>query len=92
MSVDLALAKQHLRVLHDDEDVLIGTLIDASLAHLQKLLGDDYEPYLDDLAAAQLLLIEWLYRPEDKVDLDEIFNLPRAVVALATPYRLPTIQ
>ena len=35
----LALAKQHLRVLHDDEDAIIQQYIDASVAEVETLSG-----------------------------------------------------
>lgn len=91
MSVTLALAKAHLRVLHDDDDVLIASHINSAQAQITKFIGDEIDPYADELTAAQLLLIEWLFDPSQKVDLDDIHQMPRAVVALASPYRTPTV-
>jgi uncharacterized phage protein (predicted DNA packaging) len=36
MMLELSLVKQHLRVDHDDEDVLIQGYIDAAIAHVEQ--------------------------------------------------------
>ena len=39
MAVDLALAKQHLRVLHNDEDTLIARYLAAAIAWVENYTG-----------------------------------------------------
>ena len=39
MAVDLTLAKQHLRVLHDDEDALIAQYLAAAIAWVENYTG-----------------------------------------------------
>lgn len=93
MSVELALAKAHLRITSDDLDVLIQSHIASADAHIVRFVNDD-ELDIDEqpeLIAAQLLLIEWLFDPEGKVEIDDIHGIPGAVVALAGPFRLPTV-
>lgn len=53
--------------------------------------GDAYNPTPEELILAQLIHIEWSYEPDEDVELDEIHNVPLAVVSLASPFRLPTI-
>jgi hypothetical protein len=89
--ITLELAKEHLRIRHDDQDTLITSHINSADQALRRFLGDEADAYADELVAAELLLVEWFYRPEDKVDLDPIHQMPRAVVALAGPYRTPTV-
>lgn len=89
--ITLEQAKDQLRVLSDDQDSFISDLMSRALATLQRLVGDNYDPYSEDLDAAQLLLVEWWFYPDSDVELDEVYNLPRAVVALAVPYRTPTV-
>lgn len=91
MSVTLEQAKEHLRIRHDDQDVLISDQIMRSQSALIRLTGSGYVEDEPDLDAAQLLMIEWMFRPEDKVEIDPVYHLPRAVVALACPFRTPTL-
>lgn len=93
MSVDLALAKAHLRITSDDQDLLIQSHIASADAQIVRFINDD-ELDIDatpELVSAQLLLIEWLFDPEGKVEIDDIHGMPGAVVALAGPFRLPTV-
>ena len=39
MPLDLALAKQHLRVLHNDEDALIASYLAAAIAWVERFTG-----------------------------------------------------
>lgn len=64
MAVDLAAAKQHLNITGSDDDTVISRLIDASTAHMARLLGfalDDEDEFPDgtpaDLQHAQLMLV-----------------------------------
>ena len=89
--ITLEQAKDQLRVLHSDQDDFISDLIARALATIMRLTGDGFDEYAEDLDAAQLLLVEWWFYPDSDVELDEVYNLPRAVVALAVPYRTPTV-
>lgn len=91
MTVTLQQAKDHLRVRHDDQDDLITDHMARALAAIVRLTGAGYEADEPDLDAAQLLIIEWLFRPEDEVRIDPIYGLPEAAVALAVPFRTPTL-
>lgn len=93
MSVSLELAKAHLRITHDDQDVLISSHIASADARIRRFVANA-EINIDaeaDLVAAQLLLVEWLFDPEGKVEIDDIYKMPRAVVSLAQPHRTPTV-
>ena len=91
MSVTLAEAKAQLRVRHDEQDDYITLLISAARAAIERYTGDNFDEALDDLKAAQLLYIEYLFYPPDKIDMDELTGWPLSVAALARPYRLPTL-
>lgn len=90
-ALTLDLVKAHLRIRHSDQDALLQSHITSADGQLRRFLGDGYDVYADELVAARLLMVEWLYRPDDKVELDPIHQMPRAVVALAGPYRAPTV-
>lgn len=90
-ALTLDLVKTHLRIRHSDQDALLQSHITSADSQMRRFLGDDYDVYADELVAAQLLMVEWLYRPDDKVELDPVHQMPRAVVALAGPYRTPTV-
>lgn len=89
--ITLEQAKEHLRVRHEEHDSLLADHITRSAAMLARFAGAGYVADDPELEAAQLLVIEWLYRPEDEVRVDEVFNLPEAVVAIAGPFRTPTL-
>lgn len=91
MTVTLQLAKDHLRIRQDDQNDLIYSHMDSARAAVVKFIGAEPDAYEDDVTAAELLLIEWFFRPADKVDLDENYALPRAVVSLLMPMRLPRV-
>jgi uncharacterized phiE125 gp8 family phage protein len=44
-----------------------------------------------DIDAAMLILIQHWYEPDDKTPMDETYKVPVAVVALAGPFRVPTL-
>lgn len=70
MMIELSLVKQHLRVDHDDEDVLIQGYLDAALAHVEQhcdrelvagipVLPDQMGLTKDVIQAALLLVGHW---------------------------------
>jgi uncharacterized phage protein (predicted DNA packaging) len=75
--IDLSLVKQHLRVDHDDEDVLIQGYIDAALAHVEQhcdrvlVEGDPLLPeqmgLTKDVRQAVLLLVGHWYSNREAV-------------------------
>jgi len=91
MAVTLELAKAHLRVIHDDQDDLIAQHMATAAATMLRYTGDNYDAEEDDLIAAELLLIGWLFYPSEELRIDPNTGLPLAVSALAGPFRLPTI-
>jgi hypothetical protein len=91
MSVSLTEVKQSLHILHSDDDAQLTDLIDQSLSALLRFVGEGYDVYADELNAAQIIWIRWRYYTDEAVDLDPIHNLPRPFVALAGPYRTPTV-
>lgn len=94
MSVNLQMAKDHLRVRHDDENNLILAYMDAAEAWLQRYCGDNYDEYAPELEQAQLLLIGHWYVNREAVAVGNAtipHEVPLAVEALALPFRLPTI-
>ena len=87
MTVSLDLAKAHLRVLHDDEDNLILSYIDAAQAWIDRFCGENVDVYAAELDQAQLLLVGFYYETRGIGD-----DVPPAVHALAGPFRTPTIR
>lgn len=92
MSISLVMAKAKLRVIQDDQDLLIQQLIDQAEAWTARFIKDDLpDPEEPDLDGAMLLLIEYWFYPDEEYELDEIYQVPRSVAALAGPFRMPTI-
>ncbi|WP_260581193.1 head-tail connector protein [Sphingopyxis sp. PET50] len=87
------MAKDQIRVRHNDEDALIMGYVVASLAWLERYCGDNYDVYAPELDQAQLLLIAHWYENRSTVDSGNVIprEIPFAVEALAGPFRLPTI-
>ena len=88
--VDLMQAKQHLRVLHDDEDALIGSYLNAALAWAKNYTDFDFagaEPIPADLAAAVLLVVGHLYENRAAVTASAAVEIPLGAQILAHPYR-----
>lgn len=83
----LELAKQHLRVRHDDEDDLIASYMAAASAWIVRYTGDNYDSAAPELLQAQLLLIGFYYENRGIGE-----DVPPAVKALAGPFRLPTVR
>ncbi len=90
MSVDLATAKAFLRITHSDDDAQITLLMNSAAAALERYAGDDFDAYDEDVDAAQLLYLDYLYYPRSDVTLDPVTGWPMAVAALLLPFRLPT--
>lgn len=91
--ITLALVKEHIRVDHDLEDVLIQHYMDAALAWVIRYTGENYLDTIIELEQAQLLLIgHWYENREAVVVGSSVADLPFAVEALAGPYRLPTLK
>ncbi|MGV1682908.1 head-tail connector protein [Sphingopyxis sp. NJF-3] len=93
MSVSLEMAKEQIRVTHDDEDGLIASYIVAANAWLVRYCGDNYDPYAPELEQAELLLVSHWYENRSTVDSGNVIprEIPFSVEALAGPFRLPTI-
>lgn len=91
-SVTLGQVKQHLHIYHDDDDGQLADLISQAEKALARYVGEVTDgDHAGDLVAAQIVWIRWRYYTDEAVELDEIHNLPRPFVALAGPYRTPTI-
>lgn len=76
--------KDHLRLLHDDDDALIEAKIDASQAHLEALLGyvieDEFETVPPDLVEAVMQLVgHWYENREASVVAVTIVETPMSV-------------
>lgn len=91
MTVSLDQAKAQLRVRHTDQNGYITDLIARAQTWIDRFVGEELDPQPADLDHASLILIEWWFYPDNKVELDETYNVPRAVVALALPFRTPTL-
>ncbi|ABR85316.1 TPA: head-tail connector protein [Pseudomonas aeruginosa] len=80
-------AKEHLRVVHDLEDDLIQTYLDAALGHVQIYLGDDLpDPLPKPVEAAVLLLMADLYLNRER-QVDRVLSENSAYALLLNPYR-----
>ncbi|MBB4858265.1 putative phage protein (predicted DNA packaging) [Novosphingobium chloroacetimidivorans] len=88
MAVDLALAKQQCRVLHDREDALIGVYLAAATAWVEGYIGKRLSEIVDDvpdLDAAVLLLVADFYVNREAGAATAATN--SAVGALCFPHR-----
>jgi hypothetical protein len=92
MTVTLDQAKQQLHVLHEDDDAQLTSLIIWSTAEIVRFTGADYDAEAPELNLAQIILIRWRYYPDEEVELDDIYHLPRAFVAVVSgSFRTPTL-
>lgn len=93
-AVSLASAKAHLRVVHDDDDVYLQTLIEAAEGHLASTGVDmEADPLPAPVHHAVLLLVSHLNENRDAVVAG---NMPAAILpfgvnALVQPFREETI-
>ena len=87
MSLTLEEVKAHLRVLHDDEDVLIQRMADAAEALVSVYLGDDLPtPTPAPVEAAILLLVGDQYENRER-QADKPLNENSTYALLLNPYR-----
>lgn len=93
--LDLALAKQHLRVLHSDDDGLIGTYLAAAERWAENYTGKTLVAIGEaadgeipaDLTAAILLMVGHLYSNREAVTSTPLAEAPLGSIILAHPYR-----
>lgn len=93
-AVSLDLLKAHLRVSHDDEDVLIDQTLCAAQRAIEGRIGarigqgEGEQPLEPDLASAILLWAGHLYEHREAVVTGTIATaLPLTVDSLISPYR-----
>jgi uncharacterized phage protein (predicted DNA packaging) len=88
----LSLIKQYLRVRHNDQDDLITDMIGRAQGWVSRYVGEEPDPRPTEMDTAAILLVQFYFYPDDKYDLDEWTDVPRAVVAQLRAYRTPTLQ
>lgn len=89
--ITVAQAKEHLHILHADDDAQLEDLCTWAFATAMKFCGEGWDEYAAELADAQVALIRWRYFTDVEVPIDPVSKLPEAFVALAGPYRTPTV-
>lgn len=105
--VNLDQAKAHLRVDHDEDDDDIQQKIEAASAAVVTYLKSGADSFVDtsgeviadvpqDVQFATLLLVGHFYKnreaqADDPVPVFGYGYLPRGVMALLYPYRIPTL-
>jgi len=89
-AVTLQEAKDHLRVLEDDENALITSLLEAAEGHVAKYLGDDLpDPMPAPIKAAVLLLVGDLFEHRERQAITGVggFQENPTFTLLLNPYR-----
>lgn len=80
--VDVAAAKAHLNLLHDDDDTLLDDKVKAAQAHLESLLGYTIETEFPiapaDLKEAVLALVGHWYENREATG-SNLFEAPLSV-------------
>lgn len=85
MTLTIYEAKQHCRVMHDDEDELIQAYIDGALVELAKYIGADLPvPLPADLAFAAMEQVAFHY--DNRADPDARPGLVPAAARIAGRY------
>lgn len=83
----LAEAKQHLRVMHNEDDQFIERLIEAAQGHVEHYLSHDMpEPMPAPIGAAILLLVSDLYENRERQQDVKLYRNPTFVMLLK-PYQ-----
>lgn len=86
MTVSLTDTKQHLRVLHDDDDLLIQSYLDAALAEVPRYICADLpDPLPADLVYAVMDMVTVMY--DHRADPEAKPGLPPAAARIAARYR-----
>lgn len=86
MTVTIADAKDHSRVLHDDDDLLFQRLIDAALVELAHYIAAPLpNPLPADLAFAACEMVAYAY--DNRADPDAKPGLVPAAARIAARYR-----
>jgi hypothetical protein len=85
--ITLSEAKQHLRVMHAQDDQYIEHLIDAAEGHVSAYLGDDLpDPAPAPIKSAVLLLVGDLYENRERQSTVTLHG-NRTFEMLLAPYR-----
>lgn len=80
--VTLAQAKTHLRLIEDDEDIYVESLISAAGAHIETVCGPEFDETSPAQQYAALLMIgQWFDHRDEAV-------IPPAANALLRPFML----
>lgn len=80
--VSLAQAKAHLRLIEDDEDTYVESLIATAIEHIETLCGPEFDEMSSAQHYAALLMIgQWFDNRDEAV-------IPAAANSLLRPFML----